>query len=538
MAESDRKSASNIKDTLNSLRWKLAEFSQSCDSLPRPDFGEKLDEISNWVKEQEKKNTSNLESIPIEEVGKVLITAINSIEKFKSQDAIEVASGVLDIISSVANLVGGPYGPIIGTVCVIIGPLLTKSNPQQPSVLDQLAKVVHDEMVYFNKRLHDQKYDGLKRRVSDQKSQLLVMKSGDKLDDPNLWNDYVQFMGELANRFESPLPFKYDDYPTKDPDVADFVTAVMTYCGAYCCFMALLTSAKGTFAELGSQCKEDEEAVDRKLRSQRDNTKEKLSFLSEEKYLTFLGRLPYEDGKLTKIVALSRNMRAKSVVEAVRGSLNLSPMQNLAAVESSARKVAGQSVKVEVDKHQIDAGDRVCGPITGTTDLVRSEVYSRTYYLVQFINETNFPIKVVSGRVGPLKGNFEFDHDIEPRSSCWKNAKLTGNFSTGGYLIVYLDGALSTETDPPARNARVIEFALSCGIRQDRINIQDKTCQEFTRGQDTFNTMNSDETKNLYWFHDGVHFMARGEIIRRGIQLIWRFVVQAFDPLAEEDLLQ
>ncbi|KAJ7370809.1 hypothetical protein OS493_029799 [Desmophyllum pertusum] len=279
MAESDSNdlhSASSMEDILNSLRLKLSDFCDSRDSSPKPDFKHILDEISDWVKE-EKKIKEKPKHI-FEDVGKVLLVTINSIEKFKSQDPLEITRGVLDIISTVGNLVGGPYGTIIGTICSVIGAILTKSKPKQPSVVDQLAKVVHDELVHFNKRLQDQKYDGLRRRVSDQKTQLLVMKPGEKLDDPNLWNDYVQFMGELSNRFESPLPFKYEDNLTaKDPDVADFVTAVVTYCEAYSCFMALLTAAKGTFAALGNEYKDDEDAVDRKISCQRENTKEKLS---------------------------------------------------------------------------------------------------------------------------------------------------------------------------------------------------------------------------------------------------------------------
>ena len=61
------------------------------------------------------------------------------------------------------------------------------------------------------------------------------MQPGEKLDDDNLWNDNVQFLGELANRFESPLPFKYEDSVAEDPDVADCVTALVTYCEAYGC---------------------------------------------------------------------------------------------------------------------------------------------------------------------------------------------------------------------------------------------------------------------------------------------------------------
>lgn len=109
--------------------------------------------------------------------------------------------------------------------------------------------------------------------------------------------------GELANRFESPLPFKYEDSVAEDPDVADCVTALVTYCEAYGCFMALLLAAKGKYVQFGSEYKENEEVVNRKISCQRRDAKGKLSFLSDVRCLTFLGSLPYQGGKLTKILA-------------------------------------------------------------------------------------------------------------------------------------------------------------------------------------------------------------------------------------------
>lgn len=384
----DHHSASTIEDLVEVLRLKLCD---ACDSSKKPDYDNKVDEISDWIKEQKKKEKDKAEQIPVEDVGKVLIATINSIEKFKSDDSLKITTGVLDIISSAGHLVGKPYGPATTAICSIISAILTISKPQQPSVVDQLAKVVHTELARFNKRLQDQKYDGLKRRVSDQKSQLRAMTPGERLDDPNLWNDYVQFMGELSNRFESPIPFEFEYNLTKDPDMADFVTAVVTFSEAYCCFMALLFAAKGTFAELGSEYKEDEDAVDRKIGCQKEDAKEKLSFLSEERYLTFLGRLPYEGGKLTKIVALSRNMRGKSLVEAVRGSLGLTQMEDYAAVEAAASKVARQSVKAKTEWHQVLPETLLKWFLVSTFGPM---------FWVQFINETDFPMKIVSGRIG------------------------------------------------------------------------------------------------------------------------------------------
>ncbi len=480
-------------------------------------------DVSNWVKKQKKKEEDRAKQMFVEDASKVLIALINGISAFKSGNPLEITRGVLDIVSSAAHLVGTPgCGIVIGALCIIIGAFLTEScEPQQPSVIDQLAKFVHGELVHFNKRLQDQKYDGLKRRVSDQKSQLRTMKPGEKLDDPNLWNDYVQFMGELSNRFESPLSFKYEHNLTKDPDVADFVTAVVTYCEAYSCFMVLLLSAKGKFAELGSAYKEDEDAVDRKICCQKEDAKEKLSFLSEEKYLTFLGRLPYEGGKLTKIVALSRNMRGKSLVGAVRGSLDLSEMQDLTQVETAAAKVARQVVKGKVEGHEIL-------PPEGLWNWFWEPRCS-----IQFINETNFPMKIVSGIVGRSQDGLEFVQDVQPHASFQSGHS---DFSTGGYIIIYLNGILNPSTDPPAGQARVLEFALS--NNPPAINIQDKTSVEFTRGKDTYCTMglqhNNQAKTDLFWFENEMHFMARGEMVPLWSgKALWRFVFQAFDPYCD-----
>ncbi len=510
--------ASMIEDKVDQLAQCVHTLKDTVDALHL-----ELSDVSDCLKERKKKEEDKAWQILLDDMGKVLIVTRNSIQKFKSGDPLEITRGVLDITSSVARLVSPyvtPYGPIIGTLCGVISEILTKSEPQQPSVLDQLAKVVHSERVHFNKRLQDQKYDGLKRRVSDQKSQLQTMKPGEKLDDPNLWNDYVQFMGELSNRFESPLPFMYEDNMTKDPDVADFVTAVVTYCEAYCCFMALLTAAKGRFAELGSTFKEDENAVDRKISCQREDANEKLSFLSEEKYLTFLGRLPYEGGKLIKIVVLSRNMRGKSLVEAVRGSLDLPEMQSLAQVEAAAANVARQVVKGKVQGHQVPPAD-----------WLTSILYPRRQNRVQFINETNYPMKIVSGRVGRDKSGPVFVQDVKPRASFQSRLGLRFLSFLSGYIIIYLNGILSPSTEPPAGQARVIEFALSFW---SEINIQDKTGDEFTRGQDTYNKMKCGEAKTLYWFESGKHFMARGEILPNTLR---RFVIQDFDPCSMQDIV-
>ena len=504
-----------------------------------------------WVIKEMQKIKDKADQPSFKKLDKVIEATVNAWEKFKSGGEVDIVKGVLDIISSLAVLSDHPAGLAIKALCSIIGTILTYQKPKQPSVVQQLAKVVHGELVNFNKKLQDQKYDGLRRRVTDQVDQLRTMRPGEKLDDPSLWNDYVQFMGELSNRFESPLPFKYDKASlSKDPDVADFVTAVVTYCQAYSCFMALLIAVKGKFSGMGGKYEEDEEVVDRKIRCQKEDAVGKLAFLSDEKNLTFLGRLPYEGGKLTKILVLSRNFQCKFLVAEVKRSLGMPEMPKLEKVESAAEKVSRQSVKLKLDeRHQVPPGNFFRWMV--------SSIFGPKFW-VQFVNETDFPMKVVSGTVGlfTLHTMLKFVKDIKPHAShqvyldsgtalsefaeyLWNLDFLsTTVFSAAGYLTIYLNGTLNSEREPPVEDARVIEFALSKQRLGEimKINIEEKSSSEFTQGQDTYSTMKSGKAKTIYWFDYGQHYMAKAEIVIAPFNVvIWRFLIQDFDPCKVED---
>ena len=96
----------------------------------------------------------------------------------------------------------------------------------------------------------------------------------------------------------------------------------------------------------------------------------------------------------------------------------------------------------------------------------------------------------------------------------------------------------------------VIEFAL-CNLgawftESSKVNIQDKSRSEFTRGQDTYDKMKDDEPKTIYWTANGTHYMARAELyvhttpaagraggMASSRQTKWRFVVQDFDPVRD-----
>ena len=516
----------DIEEQIRSLRKSFSRHVSASSDTLKSSCEAKLREISDWVTEQKKKSKEKSEKIPIENVGKALQASINGMKKFKTGRELEIAEGVLDIVASISELTGEPHGPPLKAVCVVISAVLAYNRPEQASVVDRLGKVVHEQLVNFNTKLQDQKYSGLKRRLSDQVTQLCTMRSGERLDDPNLWSDFIQFLGELSNRFEAPLPFQYDKGSlTKHPDLADFVTAVVTYCEAYNCFMALLMVAKGKFEALGQEYKDDQDVVDRRISCQRNEAREKLTFFSDARYLTFLGRMPYEGGKLTKIVALSRNIEGKGMVETVRSSLSLPPMPDSAKVESAATKVAGQSVELQLQGHHVPPGygfrwmiEYVLGPP----------------FWVQYVNETDFPMKIVS-REKSESGKLSFTFDVQPHSShpvgFWRSG-----FYSRGYIIICLNGNVRHDLKPRPGDTRVIEFAFCRSYFSRRmINIQDNTGNEFTQGENAYNLMKCGKAKTLYWFDRGMHFMARADIQFAWSKEIWRFLIQNFDPLSMQD---
>lgn len=492
--------SSDTDESLVSFHICLTKFADSHEfSLSKVELEKKISEIKDWVEKQKKSSDEKAKKELVQNMGKFATSTVSGIQRMGSGD---VPGGTLEIISGVGvfigEVVGGPIGAaigaIIGTICSIIGAIFGASQPQQPSLIEQVAEVVHRELVEFNSRLQDQRYDGLKRRVSDQSSQLLKMKRGEKLDDPNLWNDYVQFMGELGHRIQSPLPYKYEDILAKDADVADFVTALMTYCQAFGCFNALLITAKGTFARLGKKYNEDDKRADRKITSQMQDLKEKLAFLFDEKYLTFLGRLPSEGGKLTKLVAFSRDQAARHLAEMATRGFGFPKLPDYNTVESKAEIVSRQSVKLKLERH--------------SSDRFKYSFDFTDFCLSQFINETPYPLKVVGNTV--LKTKYlPFTQVVQRRSSVVIPLTPT---DSGGYVIIYMDGKLRSDDEPHGPDVtHIIEVAWrsSVGEKGDPgVNIQDKTYSEFTKGKDTYDKMNEEE-KTIYWkTEEGSHYMA------------------------------
>ena len=516
---------SDTDESLASLRLSLSTFADLHEfPLSDVEVKNKIDEMRDWVEKQKKSSDENAKKELVQNMGKVATSTVNGIQKIEGGDAL---GGTLEMVSVylgfAGKMVGGPIGAITGTICSIIGAIFAASKPHQPSFIEQVAEAVHKEFVEFNSKLQNQIYEGLKLRVSNQSAQLQKMKRGQQLDDPNLWNDYVQFMGELGNRIQSPLPYKYENNLTKETDVADFVKALITFCQAFGCFNALLITAKGTFKRLGKEYKEADDQADRKITGQRKYLEGTLSFLFDEKYLTFLGRLPSEEGKLTKIVAFSRNTEARSIVKMTTRGFGFPELPDYNTVESKAEIVSRQSVKLKLEGlHDIFAW--------GSNE-------------TQFINLTQFPMKVIEYKVS--EDVKVFSEDLKPRSSL-----LRGSVCSRGYVLIYLDGQVRLDDEPyTSDETHIIEFAwYNAFSGSTGINIQDKTCSELTRGQDTYDKINSQRNKKIYWKTKGVHYVASAKCQTRGATSFALgvstpritqccFVFQDFDPFCDQDIV-
>ena len=140
------------------------------------------------------------------------------------------------------------------------------------------------------------------------------------------------------------------------------------------------------------------------------------------------------------------------------------------------------------------------------------------------------------GTVGKYVRQEKFTEALKPRSSYGMQIAME-MFSVGGYILIYLDEKLHSDDEPHhAGVTRVIEIALSNpSWDSPKVNIQDKTDIEFTRGKDTSDKMKDGKTKTIYWVTKGTHYLGSAEYTYfkaggEGNPQLWRFVVQDFDP--------
>jgi len=135
-------------------------------------------------------------------------------------------------------------------------------------------------------------------------------------------------------------------------------------------------------------------------------------------------------------------------------------------------------LKLKIEGHQVPPGNLIKWIMLSVL---------RPPFWVQFVNETDVPIKIVSGTVGWRKTNLKFVQDVLPHSSHAQGLAYSSfhTFSSGGYLIIYLNGMLNPNSVRPEGDVRVVEFAMSGAMLDffsEKINIRDITSGEFLSG--------------------------------------------------------
>eukprot|EP00795_Rhopilema_esculentum_P006131 gene6131-11521_t len=495
----------NFNANLVILQQKFTQFGGIHDNKI-PDIANDIKYVRKYVEEQKSSAQQDQKVKLINGLGNVVVTTINSLEDITSQDPIRIMKGGLSIATSIAGIVGGPYGAAAAAVCSILGAVVSACSPKEPDLASKFAEAVAVELQKFHQKLTNERFSGLQHRVRTMNNTLEYLRkqdidgsapasSLDNLIDNRLYEtDLPQFIGEVAVCFTKVLSKE-----SPKNDVEDCVRAMVVYCNAQATLLILIANIMATLKCLGDKSV----ALKTILETETKYSRQVLEFLSDEKYLGPVGYLPTEGSKLYLILALRQNTQAYPVVEQFRESQGLSRMPD--------------------------------------TDVVVQNAFA-----------SDLPVKVECGTAGDHVNGLKFCKDIEPRKSYEHVA--TGstfpywNFSTGGYFIIYLDGKMKNYEKRFNGNIKVYEFALSnpfMGSRKAAI-IEKKDAVYSVSGNDCWKMMNSPYFGDPILFtHSNKHYYIKASL--GGIRDIfkdekedegqgkngcrtWRYVFQEFNP--------
>lgn len=497
-----------------------------------PDVSRNIQNILSWVEGEKRKAKQQSEENKITKVGDVIEKCVDSLEGLSSGNPAQVMKGCVSIASSVAVVVGGPYGAAAVAICGILASILSASSPKGPDLVTVFTDIVRAELLKFNEELKRQTFEGLKSRVKNMNAylkELLRAPNHTELPDKVLYErDFPQFIGEVAYNFLKGL-----DENSKEEEVNNYLTSMAIYCNAQTALFLLLTNILAIFQSTGRETNMIKSLMD----TQVQDAREKLGFLSEEKYLrmcslftigTYTGESITEDD-LRKVVNIRhfgkcRHLPAYDIIEGFREGLGMPKLQ-----------------KTLVGLLQ----DSLRGP-KGIIQLYPQPQTKGDNHYFQLINHSHVPVRVECGMAGDHVNGLRFCQDVPPYSSYEHVAtKSTWTFSTGGVFTMYLSGEI---TSSETRNLKVFEFALSnpfIGFCKSAILEKNPQLSVYT-GKDCWERMNSNASPPIFFEHCDKYYVIyggyTGEVYLKGVHdfpgkngcRTWRFVIQEYDPL--EDL--
>ena len=497
-----------------------------------PDVSRNIQNILSWVEDEKRNAKRQSKENKIAKVESVIESCIDSLDSLSSGNPAQVMKGCLNIASSLAVVVGGPYGAAAVAICGILASILSASSPKGPDLVTVFTDIVHAELLKFNHELKRQTFEGLKSRVKNMNAYLIeLLRAPNQIELPDkvlYETDFPQFIGEVAYNFQKGL-----DRDSKEEEVNNYLTSMAIYCNAQTALFLLLTNILATFQSTGRETRMIKSLMD----TQVQDAHEKLGFLSEEKYLgtsslftagTYTGESVTEDD-LRKVVNIRhfgkcRHLPAYDIIEGFREGLGMPKLQ---------KTLVGL------------VPDRLRG-LKRISQLYPQPQTKGDNHYFQFINHSHVPVRVECGMAGDHVNGLRFCQDVLPYSSYEHVAtKSTWTFSTGGVFTMYLSGKI---TSSETRNLKVFEFALSnpfIGVRKSAILEKTPQLSVYT-GKDCWEQMNSNASPPIYFEHCDKYYIVHGGYTsvvylpdvhnfpgKNGCRT-WRLVIQEYDPL--EDL--
>lgn len=155
--------------------------------------------------------------------------------------------GSLNIVGTIATVVGGSYGAVAVALCGILGSVLSLgTQPNEPDLAMMFIEKVRDEPRKFNHKLQNEKFHGLDGRVKNMNSNLKILLSTTKdvaLQDRVLFEtDLPRFFGEVSQNVEKGL-----SHESKEEDIDDCLRSMVVYCNAQMSLPLLLANVLSTF---------------------------------------------------------------------------------------------------------------------------------------------------------------------------------------------------------------------------------------------------------------------------------------------------
>ena len=342
-----------------------------------PELADNVKSIRAWVDEQKASGDEAKTLKNIENAEKVVQTSIAAISDLKHGKYLE---GGLKIVSSVALLVGGPYGAPVGAICGMLTSVLSASSPSQPDPATQLSNIVHEELRKFNQVQKTERLAGLLTRVGhinialknikeEAKGKPLWWMSGVsknpanylKIPDEELFlSTFPQFIGEVGSKMNKGLTLE-----SSQAEANDCIASLVSYCKAQTLYVILLTNVLATFEMTGHNTKNIIEV----LELRKNDARTRLDMIVID------GDIPSQRGRMAMFYHLRKNMIAYNVVKCFRESLEMSPIPDVEEARQQAEVAAGEM------------------PEDISIGYPKPEMKGDSDYF-QLINHTNCPIKV------------------------------------------------------------------------------------------------------------------------------------------------